>query len=139
MCFPNGIQLSEDEKILYIGECATDRVVQAILTEDGNSAWWTSYYTRMSNPGGGGPDGMCWDVEGNLYVAIWDAGGVAVLDPRGNQIDFIQVPEGYGTTYAIFGGPDNKDLYILESNSNTIWKVKARYAGKPQYHETWIK
>jgi gluconolactonase len=137
LAFPNGIQLSEDEKILYIGECATDRVIQAILTEDGHSAWWVSYWARMSNPGGGGPDGMCYDVKGNLYVATWDAGGVAVLDPRGTQIDFIQVPEGYGTTYAIFGGPDNKTLYILESNGNVIWQVECTNAGRPLYHETW--
>jgi len=137
LAFPNGIQLSEDEKILYIGECATDRVIQAILTEDGLSAGWVSIWTRMSNPGGGGPDGMCYDVKGNVYVAIWDAGGVAVLGPRGKQIDFIQVPEGYGTTYAIFGGPDNKTLYILESNGNIIWKVGVKNPGRPLYHETW--
>ena len=137
LLFPNGIQLSEDETTLYIGECAADRVVQAILNEDGSIGWWASYWARMNNPGGGGPDGMCYDVVGNLYAAIWDGGGVAVLDPRGTQIEFIEVPKGYGTTYPIFGGPDNKMLYILESNNNVIWRVQCKHAGRPLYHETW--
>ena len=135
LAFPNGIQLSEDEKILYIGECNRNRIVKAPLSADGNSVNMANIWTRFS--GAGGPDGMSWDVKGNLYMAEWDQGGVYVIDPKGKIIEFIGVPEGTGTTYCVFGGPDNKTLYIFESWGNTIYKVRVAYPGRPQYGETW--
>jgi sugar lactone lactonase YvrE len=55
----------------------------------------------------------------------------------GFTLGFIKVPVGTGTTYAIFGGKDNRTLYITESWTNTIYKVKVPYPGQPRYHETW--
>jgi len=134
LAFPNGINLSRDEKILYVAECNKNRLLKVHLNEDGTI--WTSYVmTHFS--GGWGPDGMSLDVDGNIYQAHFDSGGVYVISPMGKILDFIAVPEGTGTTYATFGGPDNKTLYITESWKNIIYKVRLETAGQPLYHEVW--
>ncbi|MFB0521758.1 MAG: SMP-30/gluconolactonase/LRE family protein [Desulfatiglandales bacterium] len=134
LAFPNGINLSADEKILYIGECNKNRILKCDLTEDGLLA---GSYVMTQFTGGNGPDGMSLDVEGNIYQAHFDSAGVYVVSPMGKVLDFISVPEGTGTTYAIFGGPENKTLYITESWKNIIYKVEVAYPGQPRYHETW--
>jgi len=134
LAFPNGINLSADEKILYIGECNKNRILKCDLTEDGLLA---GSYVMTQFTGGNGPDGMSLDVEGNIYQAHFDSAGVYVVSPMGKVLDFISVPEGTGTTYAIFGGPENKTIYITESWKNIIYKVKVAYPGQLRYHETW--
>jgi gluconolactonase len=136
LAFPNGIDLSPDEKVLYIGECNRNRLLHCDLAEDGTIAG--SYVTTQFS-GGNGPDGMSLDVEGNIYQASFDCGGVYVVSPMGKILGFIAVPEGTGTTQATFGGPEHKTLYILESWKNNIYKVNVAYPGRPRYHETWLK
>ena len=136
LAFPNGIDLSPDEKVLYIGECDKNRIIKCYLKEDGTIGG-SHVMTQFS--GGEGPDGMSLDVKGNIYQAHFDSGGVYVVSPMGKILDFIAVPEGTGTTQATFGGPDHKTLYILESWKNAIYKVNVAFPGRPRYHETWIK
>jgi gluconolactonase len=134
LAFPNGINLSLDEKILYRGECNKNRILKCFLNEDGTIG---GSFVMTQFSGGWGPDGMSLDVNGNIYQACFDAAGVYVVSPMGKILEFISVPEGTGTTYAIFGGPENKTLYITESWKNIIYKVKVAYPGHPRYHETW--
>ncbi len=136
LAFPNGIDLSLDEKVLYVAECNQNRLIHCDLAEDGTIA---GSYVMTQFSGGWGPDGMSLDVKGNIYQAEFDGGGVYVISPMGKILDFIAVPEGTGTTQATFGGPDHKTLYILESWKNIIYRVNVAYPGRPRYHQTWIK
>ena len=134
LAFPNGINLSLDEKILYVAECNKNRILKCFLNKDGTIG---GSFVMTQFSGGWGPDGMSLDVEGNIYQACFDAAGVYVVSPMGKILEFISVPEGTGTTYAIFGGPENKTLYITESWKNIIYKIEVGYSGHPRYHETW--
>jgi gluconolactonase len=134
LAFPNGINLSNDGKYLYIGECNRNRILKSAVNPDGTIG---DSYVMSQFSGGQGPDGLSLDVKGNIYQASFDASGVYVLDPMGFTLGFIKVPVGTGTTYAIFGGKDNRTLYITESWTNTIYTVKVPFPGQPRYHETW--
>ncbi len=134
LAFPNGINLSLDENTLYVAECNKNRLLKCQLNKDGTLG---GSYVMTQFSGGWGPDGMSLDVKGNIYQACFDAAGVYVVSPMGKVLEFISVPEGTGTTYAIFGGPQNKTLYITESWKNIIYTVKVAYPGQPRYHETW--
>jgi gluconolactonase len=136
LAFPNGIDLSPDEKVLYIGECNKNRLLHCDLAEDGTLA---GSYVMTQFSGGQGPDGMSLDVMGNIYQAEFDGGGVYVVSPMGKILGFIAVPEGTGTTQATFGGPEHKTLYILESWNNNIYKVNVAYPGRPRYHQPWLQ
>lgn len=59
-----------------------------------------------------GPDGLCIDAEGCLWVALHGGGAVLRVDPRaGSMLAQVQVPCPLVTSCA-FGGPDLSTLYI---------------------------
>lgn len=65
----------------------------------------------------GRPDGMAIDVEGMLWVALWDGGLVTRWDPTsGALLDRVTVPVSRPTSCA-FGGPSLEDLYITSARS----------------------
>ena len=81
-------------------------------------------------PGNGCPDGIHYDVKGNLWAAIARLGGIIQIDPRGLILGFVPVPNGdLATTNFAFGGPDNQYIYLEGANSGTFWRFKAPYPG----------
>jgi gluconolactonase len=130
MAFPNGIALSPDEKILYIGETSRNAVWRVGLEEPGVITVRGARIMAYLN-GGAGPDGLALDERGNVYAAYFDAGEVAVLTPKGKIIGSIKLPAGEGsfTTNVAFGGPDRMTLYITEAEKNVIYKVAMKVRG----------
>jgi sugar lactone lactonase YvrE len=62
-------------------------------------------------PGNGCPDGIHYDVKGNLWVAAGRLGGIIEIDPRGIILGFVQIPNGdLATTNFAFGGPDGRSV-----------------------------
>ena len=58
-------------------------------------------------PGNGCPDGLHYDVKGNLWIAAGGLGGVVQVDPRGIIVGFVPIsaPDGdSSTTNFAFGG-----------------------------------
>lgn len=60
------------------------------------------------------PDGVSVDMEGGVWVALWDGGGVVRLSPSGEIDCRIDVPGGWITSCA-FGGADLRTLYITSA------------------------
>jgi gluconolactonase len=122
---PNGIQISPDDKTLYLVEAnpaeGGARMLRAYdLQPDGtvtNMRVFHDFYPGRS------ADGMCTDTQGNLYAAaglhqrrgssetLQTRCGVHVFAPDGKLIRFIALPEDTITNCA-FGGPDMKTLYV---------------------------
>ncbi|MDR7276939.1 SMP-30/gluconolactonase/LRE family protein [Catenuloplanes atrovinosus] len=59
----------------------------------------------------GSPDGMCADVEGNLWIAVWGGGRVERRTPDGRLLATVTVGAPH-TTSAAFAGPDLDVLVI---------------------------
>lgn len=57
------------------------------------------------------PDGMCVDVRGNLWIAIWGKGQVRCYTPKGRHLATVSVPAPR-TSSAAFVGPDLNVLAI---------------------------
>jgi len=73
---PNGIGLSPDEKTLYVNDHGAKKVMAYPLLAPGKVGEGRVLYdTDTDDASGGGPDGMCVDHAGRLYIAIFDAGG----------------------------------------------------------------
>ncbi|MBW1695288.1 MAG: SMP-30/gluconolactonase/LRE family protein [Deltaproteobacteria bacterium] len=62
-----------------------------------------------------GPDGMAFDENGNLYVAVVWQGDVTVIDPDGKTIRRIPLA-GKGPTNVAFGPPGSKKIYVTEQS-----------------------
>ena len=140
---PNGIQISPDDKILYLVEAngAKDgaRLIRRYdLQPDGtvrNMRVLYNFYPGRS------ADGISIDTRGNLYAAaglhrtrgtaetLDTKCGVYVISPQGKLLKFIPVPEDYITNTA-FGGPDMKTLYITAGK--TLYRMRNDIAGLPR-------
>jgi gluconolactonase len=140
---PNGIQISPDDKTLYLVEAngakGGARMIRAYdLLPDGTVRNMRVFYNFYP---GRSADGMSIDTRGNLYAAagmhrtrgtaetLDTKCGVYVISPQGKLLKFIPVPEDYLTNTA-FGGPDMKTLYITAGK--TLYKVRNDIAGLPR-------
>src|SRR3954468_4778629 len=139
--FPNGIAVSPDNARLAIGDCTASRMVYAIfatgptLSNPGakpDPLHLTFQTVRAATylPGAGCPDGLHYDVKGNLWIAAGGLGGILQVDPRSIIVGFVPIPNGdLSTTNFAFGGPDNKTIYFMGANSGTFWRFTAPYPG----------
>jgi gluconolactonase len=116
---PNGIQLSHDEKTLYVNDTQGINIYAFDVQPDGrlaNRRVFATYVGRdVSQPPTAPPisraDGLVTDDDGRLY-ALTDA-GIEVLSPTGQALGAIPVwcitrrCQNLG-----FGGPDKRTLYV---------------------------
>jgi gluconolactonase len=111
---PNGIELSPDEKTLYVNAFYGGAVVKYNVMPDGTITKGSTLAMGLQYP-----DSMCLDAVGNLYIAVHS--GLAVLRPDGSSVGLIPVPVTTGVTNCDFGGDDGTTLYITAYT--TIWKI----------------
>ncbi len=137
---PNGIQVSPDDKILYLVEAngaeGGARLIRAYdLQADGTVKNMRVHYNFSP---GRSADGMSIDTAGNLYASaglvrrrgtsetLDTKCGVYVISPAGKLIRFIPILEDTITNNA-FGGPDMKTLYVTAGK--TLYKFRTDVAG----------
>ena len=124
---PNGIVMNPAEKMLYVAVTRQNSVWKGALAPDG-SLNRVGLFIQMS--GGTGPDGMAMDQAGNLVVAHAGAGFVWVFSPLGVPILRLDSCEGHMTTNVAYGGPDNRNLYITESESGCVLTARLDTPGQ---------
>lgn len=113
---PNGIQLSRDEKTLYVANTYSDYVLAFDVKKDGtlgkrrNFAKLSAGLTK-SDAGvlTSGADGLAVDDKDRLYVAT--NSGIEVFDKKGKALGVIPVP--HKPQNIAFAGADKKTLYVV--------------------------
>jgi sugar lactone lactonase YvrE len=111
----NGIEVSPDNKHLYVNESAQLKIWKYNLDADGNISGKRLFYQFKDF----GLDGMRCDAKGNLYVARYGMGCIAVLSPDGNLIREIKT-KGFKTSNVTFGGKGNKTIYVTLQDRGAI-------------------
>jgi gluconolactonase len=141
---PNGIVVSSDEKMLYIIEAHPDKdhhrsIVAFDLHTNGSIS---DQRTVIDFYPGRSGDGMCIDVEGNLYVAaglhktrgtsetLDTRPGIHVISPQGKLLAFRETPEDT-ITNCTFGGSDLKTLYV--TCGSYLLSIRTNIPGKRSY------
>ena len=140
---PNGIQVSPDDKQLYLVEAnqaqGGPRLIRRYdLQPDGTVRNMRVHYDFSP---GRSADGMSIDTQGNLYASagmnqlrgtaetLATKTGVYVISPDGKLLNFFPIPEDYITNNA-FGGADMKTLYVTAGK--TLYKLRTEIAGLPR-------
>ncbi|CAH2932656.1 MAG: Gluconolactonase [uncultured Paraburkholderia sp.] len=123
---PNGLVLSLDEKVLFVGMTRGNCVWRVPLQADGSVSKVGQFFTSY---GPSGPDGLTIDSEGRLFGANPGLGRAWVLNHRAEPVEILTSPEGASLTTLCFGGPDMKTLFMTESVSGTILKADMTIAG----------
>ena len=128
---PNGLVLSLDEKIIFLNVTRANAVWRVPLLPEGG-VMKVGLWTQLSG-GHGGPDGLAIDEEGNLSVAHVGMGSVWVFSGLGEPLYRIRSCEGLAITNVAYGGPENKTLFITESDSGTVLQCELPVPGRTMY------
>jgi gluconolactonase len=124
---PNGLAFSPDEKILYINDSRRGHIRAFDLMPNGTLAKQTDrVFADLRGEESGVPDGMKVDVAGNVYCG--GAGGIWIMDPKGNKLGRI-VHGAPATTNLAFGGDDWKTLYF--TTRTQLGSVNVKVPGIP--------
>ncbi|KAB7775288.1 MULTISPECIES: SMP-30/gluconolactonase/LRE family protein [Xanthomonas] len=121
----NGIEVSPDGKRLYVNESAQRRIWVYDRAADGavsNKRLFASFADA-------GLDGMRCDVDGNLYVARYDAGKVIVLAPDGTLLHEVAT-KGRKPTNLAFGGADGRDVDVTLQDRGAIETFRSDRPGR---------
>jgi gluconolactonase len=109
---PNGVNLSPDEKTLYVAYTLGNSVSKFNVATDGSLSGKANFATGTSLA-----DSMCVDRGGNVYVGTQP--GLAVFSPSGAALGTISAG-GQIVTNCAFGGPDQRTLFITSRGSGTL-------------------
>ena len=121
---PNGVGLSPDGNILYVAETETSRLWSFRITGEGElekQPWPSPHGGNLvaGLPGYQRFDSMAVEENGNVCVATLIRGGVSVISPAGEWLEFHEAPEHYCTNLA-FGGAGLRKAYVTLSNYGTL-------------------
>lgn len=126
----NGVEVSADEKYLYVNESVQRNIWRYEITPTKTLINKTLFkeFTDF------GMDGMRCDVNGNLYVARFEKGVIAIFSPEGELLREVVLP-GANPTNVAFGGPDFKTVYVTLQSEKRIVKFLNETSGRVSLFE----
>jgi gluconolactonase len=120
----NGIELSPDEKTLYVNESIQRKIWTFDLDEQGNISNKKLFAEFPDH----GFDGMKCDKDGNLYAARYGKGVIVVLSPEGKIIREVAL-KGKLCTNLVFGGKEHKTVFVTLQQKKALEKFENDIAG----------
>ena len=121
----NGIELSPDEKILYVNESVQRKIWAFDVDDNGN----ISNKRLLIEFPDFGFDGMKCDLEGNLYVARYGKGTIALVEPDGELFREVEL-KGKNVSNITFGGKDGRTCYVTLQDRKCVETFRSEIPGK---------
>jgi gluconolactonase len=125
---PNGIGLSPDENILYVAETEGGKLYSYEIIGEGEVKKipfpQSTNGGRLLNKEGGIKrfDSLALESNGNICVATLLNGGISVISPKGELLEFIKFEDPYITNIC-FGASNFKKAYITASYEGNLLEV----------------
>jgi gluconolactonase len=119
---PNGIQLSPDEKTLYVANTLGEHVLAYALNADGSVGQRRDFarlagWSKGDSGWSSGADGLAVDASGRLYVA--SNAGIEVFGAAGEALGVIPLPKK--PQNLAFAGPGKRTLYVV--GRGAAWRL----------------
>jgi gluconolactonase len=130
---PNGIEWIEEKSFIYLA--ANGRLLKCAVDASNGDIGNCEDFAGVN-----GPDGLTVDENGNVYQASWSDGAIVVFDSTGNNLGRIEInaEETQGKHFTqgqsgnasncVFGGPENRTLYI--TGDDGCYRVQLKVAGR---------
>jgi gluconolactonase len=111
---PNGIQLSKDEKTLFVANTLGEHILAYDIAADGSIQNKRNFakldgWKKEDEGWSSGADGLALDDNGRLFVA--SNAGVEIFNAKGEALGIIPLPKK--PQNLAFAGSDKKTLYIV--------------------------
>ncbi len=137
--FANGVGVSPDGATLYVAESPTGKVLAFPIEADG-SLGLPHDFIRLRDvlptgrSGAVTPDSLRVDTHGNVFVALYHGGGVAIVSPAGRLLTVLDVPSEHHTNLAI--SPDGGSLYItaVDDDAQSTYRGQIVRMANPLAH-----
>jgi gluconolactonase len=131
--FPNGMALHPDGRHLYVVLSQLPGVVRVELRADGTVGRPEPVVELPRHV----PDGLAFDVAGNLYIACYTPDVIFRLDPAGNlnklAEDWQSVTFATPTNVA-FCGPERRTLVVASLSRWHLTKGQVAVSGQPLHY-----
>ena len=121
----NGIELSPDEKMLYVNESVQRKIWAFDIDAQGNLINKRLFYKFDDF----GMDGMKCDRDGNLYVCRHGKGTVAMFSPSGKLLREVAL-KGKKVSNIVFGGKDGRTCYVTLQDRKAMEMFRSEVPGK---------
>jgi gluconolactonase len=121
----NGIEVSPDERVLYVNESRQRTVWAYDLSKRGE----ISNKRLLIQFPDFGMDGMRCDVDGILFVTRFEKGTVVRLTPEGKVLSEIPLI-GKKCTNIAFGGPDGCTCYVTVADNGNVETFRTDRPGR---------
>ncbi len=139
----NGTAIDPKEEAVYVLESTRNDCLRIAIKRDGTFGKPEIYAKDFPAL----PDGMAFDVEGNLYVTLpariqngkmSPANQIIRVDPAGNWSLLVEDPDGQKLNFptnCAFGGPGLQDLYFANLEGDHFSRLHTSFRGHPLYHQ----
>jgi len=121
----NGIEVSPDNKLLYVNESVQRKVWVYNLSDKGEVSNKRLFHEFPDF----GMDGMRCDVDGNLYVTRHGKGTIAKLSPSGSLLTEITLAGKLPSNIA-FGGKDGRTAFITLQDKGNVESFRVDKPGR---------
>lgn len=121
----NGIELSPNEKKLYVNESVQRKIWVFDVDSKGNIGDKKIFYQFDDF----GMDGMKCDKLGNLYVTRHGKGTIAIISPDGKLIREVPM-KGKLASNITFGGTEGKTCFVTLQDRKCVEAFESEIAGK---------
>ncbi|MEJ7692791.1 SMP-30/gluconolactonase/LRE family protein [Daejeonella sp.] len=121
----NGIEVSPDDKLLYVNESVQRKVWVYDLSKDGNVSNKRLFHEFPDF----GMDGMRCDIDGNLYISRHGKGTVVKLSPAGKVLKEVTLIGKLPSNVA-FGGTDGRTMYVTLQDQGNLESFRVDKPGR---------
>ena len=112
----NGIGWSPDRRTMYYVDSGPGTISTFDVGGDGEISN-RKLFAQFDVKRGGTPDGLCVDVNGAIWVAVWGGYEVRAYAPSGKQIAKVRITTAQPSSCAI-GGANGTTLYVTTAQED---------------------
>jgi len=132
--FANGVAIGPNSEFLYVAETLTGLIHRYPLADIRRETRETFGSVMRAEPRSygavAGPDGMAFDSDGNLLVAVLTQGTLTVLAPGGSVAQHIDLPDSFPTNIA-FGGSSMSTAVVTGTATGCLYGIDWPRPGLP--------
>jgi gluconolactonase len=121
----NGLEVSPDEKTLYVNETMQQKIWAYDLNENGDISnkrlfhQFEEFYL----------DGMRCDTKGNLYITRYGGSRITILSPKNEHVRDIEL-HGADCTNLAFGGEDGCTCFVTVADKGHVEAFRTDTPGR---------